>query len=140
MSKWVLCKTITSGLGANRYRSKKGNQYLFEMGCPTRIDDDEDADYFINNESFEEITVKDKVKETAKKIVEKVKDSLTSEKKKEDNSREAYKKEYEEIKALNKKEQVVEIGKLAGTSHIIPHLEAGRIKLIMKLRKEKGGK
>ncbi len=132
-------KNITPGLQANKYKTAKGNEYLFELSMPTKVDDPDDVKYFLDqSDVYEEVKP---LKEKAKKTIETLKDKFTSEKKKKEKEKADYEAEYKILKDLTKKEQSKLIRDLAGHNSLIPHYEDKRIKLIMGLRKDnKGGK
>ena len=131
-------KNLSPGLQANTYKTTKGNEYLFELALPTRVDDPDDIKYFLHQDDvYEEVKP---LKEKAKKTIEKLKDTFTSEKKQKEKEKADYESEYKVLKDLTKKEQSKLIRDLAGHNSMIPQYEDKRIKMIMRLRKDnKGG-
>ncbi len=132
----VRCKSLDGGLiSSNRYKTPKGNEYLFEKAAPTRIDDKEDIDYFLrcgNGELFETVEpIKEAVKETVEKVKEKVKEKVTGEK--AEKKAGIDKHSYTAIKDMNKREQIALIQKLAGSNTRYSRREEERIQQILKL-------
>lgn len=132
----VRCKTLEGGLiSSNRYKTPKGNEYLFDKAAPTRIDDKEDIDYFLrcgNGELFEVVEpVKEAVKETVEKVKEKVKEKITGEKAEKKSG--VDKHTYTDLKDMTKAEQIALIQKLAGSNTRYSRKEEDRIQQILKL-------
>ncbi len=138
----IICKTLQGGLiSSNTYTSRKGNAYLFNRNSPTIINDKEDIEYFLQcggeNTLFESIgPVKDVVKKVAETVKEKVKEVVTGEKTETEKKPAVDKHTYEELKKMNKSEQVDLLMRLGGSNIRIPRLEEERIKLIQKLESD----
>ncbi len=149
----IRCRTLEGGLiSSNRYKTPKGNEYLFEKAAPTEISDKEDIAYFLkcgNGELFESVgAVKDavketveKVKEAAEKVKEKVKEKVTGEKTEEKTEEKpgVKKHTYTQLKDKTKREQTELLQRLGGSNTRIPRLEEERIKAIMKLEENLKG-
>ena len=122
MKALVRCNTFGS-LDSYRYRGPSGTTYIFEKAAPTEIRKEEDLKHFLNSGDGQSFTRMDTLKETAKKVV----DKLTGESEKK-------KLTYDQLKAMNAKDQTALIKKMAGSYRSVPRLEEDKIKLILKIQ------
>ena len=122
----VQCNSL-GNLGSNRYKSKKGNQYMFHQGHPTPIKDPDDAKDFLSNPNF----FKTGTLGEADKVKEKIKEKVTEEKSKIPEEK-VMKLTDAQIWDLSKKEQIDKIKKLGGTG--FPRLEKEKVAMIHKLQ------
>ena len=111
-------KCLTLSLPTNRYRTSKGNEYLFNIGRFTEVKDSEDVEFFLKagqGKSFEAESI-------SKTIIEKVKEVIGIKKYTE-----------QELYRLDKKEQEKIISKLDPHAKM-PVKETERVAMIIKLQ------
>lgn len=111
-----ICTTLTDTVDTQTYKTPKGNEYTFFINAPTEVKDKEDIKFFksvAGGTVFKEVGIVEKVKEAVKKDLRK------------------------EYYALNKEEQVALIKKALGKKAKIPRLEKDRVELLLELHKQK---
>ena len=128
--KKIMCVSLNGGLiQTNQYKGPSGQEYEFNRGCATEIQDDKDADYFLkcgNGKLFVEIGL-------VASINNSVNDLITGDKTPSTKIT-IYSKN--KLLKMNKAEQTKLIKTLCGGQHRIPENETGRIDLIIKTQEE----
>lgn len=109
----IKCTTLGPSVRANHYTTPKGTRYLFFSGKYTEIADEEDAKWLLAQKNF---AVEGSEPEPVEVHVHEIP-----------------KQTYDELKALNKNQQIRIIKELDPRA-MIPQHEEGRIKLIMELQ------
>jgi len=137
----IICISLDGGLiQSNIYTTPKGNEYLFQKGCPTDVRDPEDIEFFVkkagNGKFFKRVDGVEKVK---KKVKEVVKGKEPEVERIEDGSKDGTpnpdkKWTEKELYDLNKVDQIKLIQRLGGSNSRIPRYEKDRVKMILKLQ------
>lgn len=128
--KKIICVSLNGGLiQTNQYRGPSGQEYQFNRGCATEIQDEKDANHFLkcgNGKLFVEVGI-------VAGIGNALKDKLTGNKTPSTKIT-IYSKS--KLLKMNKAEQTKLIKALCGGQHRVPENETGRIDLILKFQEE----
>lgn len=143
----IKCQTLSNGLRSNRYKTPKGNEYMFNYSSLTQINDEDDVLYFLNvgNDAFVEIDKEGKILSKSKKKTPPKEESKEEEKpsdeipmfkdKDQKNPNPFYKWDKVSLKSLDKDPQISLIKSL-NKDEPIPKYEKDRVSLILELLKK----